>query len=205
MPSAAQQADLAAPARAAGPASPAARPPPRAAPRPEDRAPSSAPPAAAPPCPSCPPPRRRHVPDRDIGTLAHGDLPAIVAPQHLGPAARGKAQRFARAHRPGALRDPLQQHRLPRLTGNIPRIVGGRAINAQPHGTPASRIARSGAMPDPSRQFEHGQCATPVRVRAKRSISCASIFTQCACQTSAPVQPRSSAYCPGRQPNFSSL
>ena len=36
----------------------------------------------------------------------------------------------------------------------------------------------------------------------KGSISCPSSFTQCACQTSSPVQPRSSAYCPGRQPNL---
>ena len=67
--------------------------------------------------------------------------------------------------------------------------------------TPASRICLTGAIPEPSRQFEQGQCATPVPVRAKRSISPASSFTQWACQTCSPVQPRSSAYCPGRQPN----
>ena len=73
-----------------------------------------------------------------------------------------------------------------------------------PTRTPASRICRTGAMPEPSRQFEQGQCATPVRLRANRSISAASSFTQCACQTWSPVQPRSSAYCPGRQPNCAS-
>mmetsp|Transcript_23745 Transcript_23745/g.42566 ORF Transcript_23745/g.42566 Transcript_23745/m.42566 type:complete len:225 (+) Transcript_23745:1745-2419(+) len=72
-----------------------------------------------------------------------------------------------------------------------------------PTGTPASRIARTGAIPDPSLQFEQGQWATPVPVSAKSAISDASSLTQCACQTSCPVQPRSCAYCPGRQPNFS--
>ena len=37
-------------------------------------------------------------------------------------------------------------------------------------------------MPLPSRQFEHGQWATPVPVRANKSISCPSSFTQWACQ-----------------------
>ena len=42
--------------------------------------------------------------------------------------------------------------------------------------------------------FEHGQCATPVPVRAKSAMPGSSSFTQCACQTSWPTQPRSSAY-----------
>ena len=73
-----------------------------------------------------------------------------------------------------------------------------------PTRTPASRIARIGAIPDPSRQLEQGQCATPVPVRANRSISDPTSCTQWACQTSSPVQPRSSAYWPGRQPKFAS-
>ena len=60
-----------------------------------------------------------------------------------------------------------------------------------------------GAMPEPKRQLEHGQCETPVRLLEKRFISCLSNLTQWACQTSFPVQPSSSAYCPGLQPNFS--
>ena len=41
----------------------------------------------------------------------------------------------------------------------------------RPTRTPASSIARTGAMPAPSRRFEVGQCATPVPVEAKRPTS----------------------------------
>ena len=74
-----------------------------------------------------------------------------------------------------------------------------------PTGTPASRIFFTGAMPDASRMFEHGQCATPVPVRANRPMPASSSCTQCACQTSCPTQPRSSAYSAGVIPNFSRL
>lgn len=73
----------------------------------------------------------------------------------------------------------------------------------RPTGTPASRMARTGAMPEASRMFEHGQWATPVPVRANSSMPCASSLTQCACQTSRPTQPRSSAYSAGVMPNVS--
>ncbi|EWS58163.1 hypothetical protein Y694_03938 [Methylibium sp. T29-B] len=59
----------------------------------------------------------------------------------------------------------------------------------RPTGTPASRIARTGAMPEASRMFEQGQCATPVPVRANRPMPGASSLTQCACHTSRPTQP----------------
>ena len=41
-----------------------------------------------------------------------------------------------------------------------------------PTGTPASRMRRTGAMPEASRMFEQGQWATPVPVRAKRPMPC---------------------------------
>jgi len=41
-------------------------------------------------------------------------------------------------------------------------------------GTPASRIARIGAMPEARRMFEHGQCATPVPVRANSAMPASS-------------------------------
>ena len=69
--------------------------------------------------------------------------------------------------------------------------------------TPASRMASSGAIPLASRMLLDGQCATPVPVAAKRAMPGASSFTQCACQTSGPSQPSSSAYSAGVQPNFS--
>ena len=62
-----------------------------------------------------------------------------------------------------------------------------------PTGTPASRIARTGAMPLASRALEQGQCATPVPVRANSAISSGDNFTQWACHTSSPVQPTLSA------------
>ncbi len=70
-------------------------------------------------------------------------------------------------------------------------------------GTPASRIARIGAMPDARRMFEHGQCATPVPVFANSAMPASSSFTPCAHHTSRPSQPRPSAYSAGVQPNFS--
>ncbi|MDT4821201.1 hypothetical protein FQZ97_543690 [compost metagenome] len=75
----------------------------------------------------------------------------------------------------------------------------------RPTGTPASRILRTGAMPEARRMFEHGQWATPVPVRANSSMPCWSSCTQWACQTSWPTQPRSSAYSAGVMPNFSRL
>ena len=50
-------------------------------------------------------------------------------------------------------------------------------------------MARTGAMPDASRMLELGQCATPQPVRAKSAISSWFRQTQCACHTSAPIQP----------------
>ena len=72
-----------------------------------------------------------------------------------------------------------------------------------PTGTPASSMARTGAMPLASRMLEQGQWATPVPVAAKRAIPAASSFTQWACQTSGPTQPSASAYSAGVQPNRS--
>ena len=75
----------------------------------------------------------------------------------------------------------------------------------RPTRTPASSIARTGAMPDARRMFDVGQCATPVRVAAKRSMPAGSSLTQCACQTSGPIQPSDSAYSAGVQPKRSRL
>ena len=86
----------------------------------------------------------------------------------------------------------------------LPESLLADPSTPSPTGTPASRIARSGAIPDPSRQLDEGQCAIPVRVRANSAISLASSSTQCACQTWSPTQPSDSAYTPGRQPKASS-
>ena len=75
----------------------------------------------------------------------------------------------------------------------IAAVVAGRSVDAKPTRTPASRIARTGAIPDPSRAVRAGTMRNPVPVRAKSPISAASSFTQCACQTSRPVQPSASA------------
>ena len=73
----------------------------------------------------------------------------------------------------------------------------------RPTGTPASRKARTGAIPLARRMLLEGQWATPVPVAAKRAIPEASSFTQCACQTSGPTQPSSSAYSAGVSPKRS--
>ncbi len=64
-------------------------------------------------------------------------------------------------------------------------------------------MAPIGAMPEASRMFEQGQCATPVPVRPNSAMPAGSSLTQWACQTSRPTQPRSSAYSAGVMPNFS--
>ena len=75
----------------------------------------------------------------------------------------------------------------------------------RPTGTPALSILRTGAMPLASRMLLHGQWATPVLVAANRLMPSSSSFTQWACHTSWPSQPRSCAYCVGVQLNFSRL
>ena len=72
-----------------------------------------------------------------------------------------------------------------------------------PTATPASSRRRTGAMPEASRMLLQGQCATPVRLAAKRLMPASSSRTQWACQTSGPSQPRSCAYSVGVQLNFS--
>ena len=49
---------------------------------------------------------------------------------------------------------------------------------------PSAASFSAGAMPEPSRQFDCGQCAMPVPVSASRRISSSSICTRCASQTS---------------------
>ena len=85
-----------------------------------------------------------------------------------------------------------------------PESFDAEPSTPSPTFTPASRMARTGAMPLPSRQLEQGQWATPVPVRAKSAISDASSFTQWARQTSSPTHPSPSAKSPGRRPNVSS-
>ena len=72
-----------------------------------------------------------------------------------------------------------------------------------PTATPARSMSRTGAMPDASRAFEDGQCATPVPVAAYLSIAVSSRCTQCAIQTSLPSHPTDSRYCVGLMPNRS--
>ena len=66
--------------------------------------------------------------------------------------------------------------------------------------TPASSISRIGAIPDPSRMFDDGQCATPVPVSAIILISSEFTHTECAHHTSGPVHPTLSMYAAGRIP-----
>ena len=70
----------------------------------------------------------------------------------------------------------------------------------RPTGTPACSMRRTGAIPEPSRKFELGQCATPVRVWPKSAISSSLRCTQCASQTSGPSQPSRRRNSTGRQP-----
>ena len=75
----------------------------------------------------------------------------------------------------------------------------------KPTGTPASIIFRMGAMPLAKRILLQGQCAIPVRVAANSEMPSSSNLTQCACHTSSPNQPKSSAYWVGVLLNFSKL
>ena len=157
---------------AAGRASRSARPARSAAPRRRGRARASARPAAAPPGPSCPPPRCRRRPRsryrRACRARSRRNRRGPAPPRRRAwrsPAPR--ARDIASAPRPPvAAASPAA----PRAT-RLPRSLLAEPSTPSPTRTPASRIARTGAMPEPSRQFEQGQCATPVRLRAKRSIS----------------------------------
>ena len=77
-----------------------------------------------------------------------------------------------------------------RLGEHVRAVVAGRAV-ARPGrpATPASSSARTGAMPEPRRKFDDGQCATPVPVSPNSATSSAYRCTQCASQTSGPSQP----------------
>jgi hypothetical protein len=70
----------------------------------------------------------------------------------------------------------------------------------RPTGAPASRSARTGAMPDPRRKFEDGQWATPVPVSPKSLTSSGVRCTQWASHTSLPSQPSLRRNSTGRQP-----
>src|SRR5205823_6210747 len=67
----------------------------------------------------------------------------------------------------------------------------------RPTTAPASSSERTGAVPDPSRPFDVGQCATPVPEEAIRSTAADDRCTQCASHTSGPSQPSDSAYSTG--------
>ena len=129
---------------------------------------------------------------------------AVLWAEHLGAAARRDFQRFARAHRVGAAPHALQQHRLARFGEQMAAIVGGRAIDAKADFD--ARIAEGADRRNPRAQPAVGAGAmrdAGAGAGEQGDLS-ASSLTQCACQTSSPVQPSSSAYCPGRQPNRSS-
>jgi hypothetical protein len=119
--------------------------------------------------------------------------------QNLRPAACGQSQRIARRKRLRPFGDPLQSIACRASATRLPLSLEADPSTPRPTGTPAWRIRATGAMPEARRQLEQGQCATPVAVLANRSISCASSFTQWACQTSpGPAQilgvlPRSAA------------
>ncbi|MNN12793.1 hypothetical protein D3C81_1257980 [compost metagenome] len=70
-------------------------------------------------------------------------------------------------------------------------------------GTPASAIARTGAMPLPSRALLTGQCAMPVPVLPSKRISSGVTVTRWANQTSGPSQSWSATNCTGVQRYFS--
>ena len=66
----------------------------------------------------------------------------------------------------------------------------------------SGNILFNGKIPEPSLILEQGQCETLVPVLENKSISSLLSFTQCACQTSFPIHPSSSMYCPGVKPNI---
>ncbi len=76
---------------------------------------------------------------------------------------------------------------------------------ARPTFTPACRYFFTGAMPEASRMFELGQCATPHPARAKRAISPSLTWTAWANQTSSATQESASIHATGRTPNRSSV
>ena len=143
--------------------------------------------------------RQRH----QVGRHAGGQRADVIAAEHARAAEGGDLQHLARAH---SRRPPGPPYRCRSMPG-APRTAGDPrrcwpAIDRERHLAPASRIARTGAMPEARRDSstDNGLPLSPTE--RKERYSEPSSFTQCACHTSSPVQPRSSAYCPGRQPNW---
>jgi hypothetical protein len=77
------------------------------------------------------------------------------------PASRSPAPRARHRIRPRATR--CNSIAIRASATRLPASFEADPSTPNPTFTPASRIARTGAIPDPSLQFEHGQCATPVR------------------------------------------
>src|SRR3984957_20070457 len=65
---------------------------------------------------------------------------------------------------------------------------------------PSRASASAGAMPEPRRQLDCGQCAMPVPVLARTRTSSSSRCTRCANHTSSPSQSCSASQCTGRLP-----
>ncbi len=75
----------------------------------------------------------------------------------------------------------------------------------RPTFTPAAMYFLMGAMPEPSRMLEQGQCAAPQPALANFRISSSSTWIACANQTSSPSQPSVSIQSTGRIEKRSSV
>ncbi len=121
--------------------------------------------------PACPAPASR-VRRRGPGSARRPWSPSAAPRGPRAPAGRRAAGPRAAT---GAARRPCVRTRW------TPR----RRRRARPQ-RPASSSARTGAMPEPSRPLEVGQCATPVPVAANRPTASSDRCTQCASHTSDP-------------------
>ena len=128
-------------------------------------------------------------------------------PSTCGAAARGDLERLARAHRRRAFRPGRAQRAAAASPWRASPSMWPPSFDAEPSTPIAHRHA--GIAHRAHRRDARGQPHVRARAMRHAGAACArtgampasSSLTQCACHTSWPTQPRSSAYSAGVQPN----
>ncbi len=84
--------------------------------------------------------------DGEVGAFAHFDRPKVPLPAEVaGTRDGGDFQGGADGHGSSPFDDPGQEQRLARLRQQVPRIVGGAAVDPQAHGDPVGAAPVDGA------------------------------------------------------------
>ena len=111
------------------------------------------------------------IEQRDVRALARGETSNVVAAEtrRASQVAMRSASRAFSAAAPCARRLSNNAWRASASMWEL--SLEALPSTPRPTGEPARRSARAGAMPEPSRMLELGQCATPTRARPRRLTS----------------------------------